>query len=115
MDRKHCAVTSFYKALNELELTNVNPAIGVKKSKTEMNRAPVYMNPEQLRELLVRTEGKYRERNLAILMLMGYGGLRAGEPFLCNDAAAERGRHTNRTGDARTCLHSNNYGLHSRI
>ncbi len=35
MDRKHCAVTSFYKALNEFELTNVNPSIGVKKSKTE--------------------------------------------------------------------------------
>ncbi|MEQ7049608.1 hypothetical protein ABN764_02980 [Paenibacillaceae sp. P-4] len=29
MDRKHCAVTSFYKALNEFELTNVNPSIGV--------------------------------------------------------------------------------------
>ncbi|EPY13172.1 hypothetical protein SAMN04488689_102518 [Paenibacillus sp. cl6col] len=41
MDRKHCAVTSFYKALNEFELTNVNPSIGVKKSKTEMNRASV--------------------------------------------------------------------------
>ncbi|MDT8977418.1 hypothetical protein RQP50_14365 [Paenibacillus sp. chi10] len=32
-----------------------------------MNRAPVYMNSEQLRQLLVRTEGKYRDRNLAIL------------------------------------------------
>ncbi|WP_185929340.1 hypothetical protein [Paenibacillus popilliae] len=66
-NRKHCAVTSFHKALNEFELTNVNPSIGVKKSKTEKNRAPVYMNSEQLRQLLVRTEGKYRERNLAIL------------------------------------------------
>ncbi|MBG9736960.1 tyrosine-type recombinase/integrase [Paenibacillus alvei] len=83
-NRKHCAVTSFYKALNEFELADVNPAAGVKKSKTEMNRAPVFMNPEQLRQLLVRTEGKYRDRNLAILMLMGYAGLRVGEVHRLN-------------------------------
>ncbi|UHA73241.1 tyrosine-type recombinase/integrase [Paenibacillus sp. 481] len=93
-NRKHCALTSFYKALNELEWTDVNPAVGVKKSKTETNRAPVYLEPEQVRTLLTSSDGKYRSRNIAILMLMAYAGLRVGEVHRLSLSDYHRERRT---------------------
>lgn len=78
-NRKHCAIISFYRALNELQITEVNPALQVKKSKTASARAPLYLEPEQIRELCIHIEGKYQERNKAIIMLMAYAGLRVGE------------------------------------
>lgn len=83
-NRKHCALISFYRALNELEMTDINPALQVKKSKTESLRAPVYLEPPEIRQLLHTVEGKYRDRNTAILMLMAYGGLRVGEVHRLN-------------------------------
>ncbi|GAC44164.1 tyrosine-type recombinase/integrase [Paenibacillus popilliae] len=93
-NRKHCALTSFYRALNELEWTSVNPALGVKKSKTEMNRAPVYLEPGQLQTVLMHAGGKYYNRNLAILMLMAYAGLRVGEVHRLNVADYHLERHS---------------------
>lgn len=83
-NRKHCALISFYRALNELEMTDINPALQVKKSKTESAKAPVYLEPVEIKKLLHHVEGKYKERNLAILMLMAYGGLRVGEVHRLN-------------------------------
>lgn len=83
-NRKHCALISFFRALNELEMTDINPALQVKKSKTESAKAPVYLEPREIKQLLHHVEGKYRERNLAILMLMAYGGLRVGEVHRLN-------------------------------
>ncbi|WP_019423160.1 tyrosine-type recombinase/integrase [Paenibacillus sp. OSY-SE] len=93
-NRKHCAITSFYRALNDLEITTVNPAAGVKKSKTETNRAPVYLEPNQVQQFLSRADGKYRNRNLAVLMLMSYAGLRVGEVHRLNMADYHAERHT---------------------
>ncbi|MGZ9584218.1 tyrosine-type recombinase/integrase [Paenibacillus marinisediminis] len=83
-NRKHCALISFYRALNELEMTDINPALQVKKSKTESARAPVYLDPQDIKRLLHSVEGKYSNRNLAILMLMSYAGLRVGEVHRLN-------------------------------
>ncbi len=83
-NRKHAAVHCFYKALIELELLEHNPAIGIKKAKTEKNRAPVYMDERQIGEFLQAVDGKYRERNLAIFLLMAYMGLRVGEVHALN-------------------------------
>ncbi|MCG7409349.1 tyrosine-type recombinase/integrase [Paenibacillus sp. ACRRX] len=93
-NRKHCALISFYRSLNELEITDVNPALQVKKSKTESQRAPVYLEPPQIRELIQGVDGKYRNRNIAILMLMAYGGLRVGEVHRLNLSDFHRERRT---------------------
>ncbi|MBN3527234.1 tyrosine-type recombinase/integrase [Paenibacillus apiarius] len=93
-NRKHCAITSFYRALNDLEITSVNPAAAVKKSKTETNRAPVYLEPDQVQQFLTRADGKYRNRNLAVLMLMAYAGLRVGEVHRLNVADYYAERHS---------------------
>lgn len=83
-NRKHAAVNCFFKALIELELLTVNPAAGIKKSKTEKNRVPVFMDEQHLSRFMGSVDGKYRERNLAIFLLMGYMGLRVGEVHLLN-------------------------------
>ncbi|WP_028593718.1 tyrosine-type recombinase/integrase [Paenibacillus assamensis] len=92
-NRKHCALISFYRALNEFDLAETNPALQVKKSKTEMNRAPIYLEPQELRSVVQLTDGKYRERNMAVLMLMAYGGLRVSEVHRLNlsDYRPDRG------------------------
>lgn len=78
-NRKHAAVNCFFKALQELELLGNNPAAAIKKAKTEKNKAPVYMDERQLAEFLQSVRGKYKERNLAIFLLMAFMGLRVGE------------------------------------
>ncbi|MDO3412250.1 tyrosine-type recombinase/integrase [Saccharibacillus sp. CPCC 101409] len=83
-NRKHAAVHCLFKALAELELLDNNPAAGIKKAKTEQNRAPVYMDEKQIAAFLESVDGKYRERNLAIFLLMAYMGLRVGEVHALN-------------------------------
>ncbi|WP_145047660.1 tyrosine-type recombinase/integrase [Paenibacillus xylanexedens] len=91
-NRKHAAIHCFYKSLIELELVTANPAFGIKKSKTEKNRAPVFLDESGLERFLQSVEGKYRTRNLAIFLLMGYMGLRVGEVHAlnCKDYNADR-------------------------
>ncbi len=75
-NRKHASVHCFFKALIELELLEVNPATGIKKSRTEKNKAPVFLDEVDLPKFMKSVEGKYRNRNLAIFLLMAYMGLR---------------------------------------
>ncbi|MWV42348.1 tyrosine-type recombinase/integrase [Paenibacillus sp. HJL G12] len=93
-NRKHAAVNCFFKALIELEMANANPAAGIKKSKTEKNRTPVYLDENQLPRFLESVEGKYRSRNLAVFLLMAYMGLRVGEVHTLNLTDYNRERHT---------------------
>ncbi|BCG59426.1 tyrosine-type recombinase/integrase [Paenibacillus sp. URB8-2] len=83
-NRKHASVSCFFKSLIELELLTGNPAAGIKKSKTEKNREPVYLDEDDIRLFLANVDGKYRERNLAIFLLMAYMGLRVGEVHTLN-------------------------------
>lgn len=83
-NRKHASVTCFFKALIELELYTTNPAAGIKKSKTEKNREPVYLDESDLQRFLSVVEGKYKDRNLAVFLLMSYMGLRVGEVHTLN-------------------------------
>lgn len=83
-NRKHAAVNCFFKALIDLELVAHNPAIGVKKSKTESNKAPSYLNEDELIRFFEAVQGKYRTRNIAVFLLMAYMGLRIGEVHALN-------------------------------
>ncbi|ANS77148.1 recombinase XerC [Paenibacillus yonginensis] len=78
-NRKHASVHCFFKALNELEVLEGNPAAGIKKSKTEKNRLPVFLDEHSLERFIQHIDGKYKTRNIAIFLLMGYMGLRVGE------------------------------------
>ncbi|WP_223066194.1 tyrosine-type recombinase/integrase [Paenibacillus caui] len=83
-NRKHASINCFFKAINELEVMEGNPAAGIKKSKTEKNRVPVFLDENGLERFLQHVEGKYKARNLAIFLLMGYMGLRVGEVHTLN-------------------------------
>lgn len=83
-NRKHASVSCLFKALMELELLTVNPAAGIKKSKTEKNREPVYLDENDLQRFLSAVEGKYKSRNIAVFLLMSYMGLRVGEVHTLN-------------------------------
>ncbi|NQX47593.1 tyrosine-type recombinase/integrase [Paenibacillus tritici] len=83
-NRKHASVNCLFKALSELELLTINPAAGIKKSKTEKNREPVYLDEQDLQRFLSAVDGKYRSRNLAVFLLMSYMGLRVGEVHTLN-------------------------------
>ncbi|MDR0267564.1 tyrosine-type recombinase/integrase [Paenibacillus sp.] len=93
-NRKHAAVNCFFKALMELEMAASNPAGGIKKSKTEKNRTPVYLDEQQMPRFLESVEGKYRSRNVAVFLLMAYMGLRVGEVHTLNLNDYNRERHT---------------------
>lgn len=83
-NRKHASVNCLFKALSELELLSINPAAGIKKSKTDKNREPVYLEEQELERFLSAVDGKYRSRNLAVFLLMSYMGLRVGEVHTLN-------------------------------
>ena len=85
-NRKHASVSCLFKALTELELLAINPAAGIKKSKTEKNREPVYLDEHDLQRFLSAVDGKYRSRNLAVFLLMSYMGLRVGEVHTLNQS-----------------------------
>ncbi|WP_125665977.1 tyrosine-type recombinase/integrase [Paenibacillus baekrokdamisoli] len=83
-NRTLSAIRSFYTALIDFELATRNPALEVKKSKTEKNRNPVYLEENELEKALSYVDGRYRDRNLTIFLLMGYCGLRVGEVHRIN-------------------------------
>ncbi|MFC6332078.1 tyrosine-type recombinase/integrase [Paenibacillus septentrionalis] len=83
-NRSLAALRSFFKALIDFELLTSNPAQEVKKSKTERNRKPIYLEQEQLAKTVSYMHGKYKDRNIALLLLMAYSGLRVGEVHRLN-------------------------------
>lgn len=83
-NRTLSAIRSFYASLIDFELATRNPALEVKKSKTEKNKIPVYLEEQDLQKALSYVEGRYRNRNLAMFLLMGYCGLRVGEVHRLN-------------------------------
>jgi site-specific recombinase XerC len=68
----------------DFEMSTRNPAMEVKKSKTEKNKKPIYLEEDELIQSLQYINGRYRDRNIAIFLLMGYCGLRVGEVHRLN-------------------------------
>ncbi|NIK76717.1 site-specific recombinase XerD [Paenibacillus castaneae] len=83
-NRKLSSLRSFFKALIEMEHMEGNPAALIAKSKQEKNRIPVYLEENELEALLQSIQGKYYIRNVAIVLLMSYAGLRVGEVHRMN-------------------------------
>lgn len=93
-NRTLSAIRSFYASLVDFDLATRNPALEVKKSKTEKNKIPVYLEEHELKKVLTYIEGRYRDRNLAIFLLMGYCGLRVGEVHRLNLSHFKRDKGT---------------------
>lgn len=83
-NRKLSSLRSFFKAMIEMEHLESNPAALIAKSKQEKNRIPVYLEENELEALLHTMKGKYYIRNVSIVLLMAYAGLRVGEVHRMN-------------------------------
>jgi len=79
INRMLSAINCFFKALVEFEIITLNPALSIKKAKVEKNKLPVYLEEHELADFLEQVTGKHQLRNLAICLLMCYGGLRVAE------------------------------------
>lgn len=94
LNRKLASIRTFYKALNTYDILDVNPANDIQKSKTEKNKKPIYIEEEDLREILPLIDGRYKNRNIAIFLLMAYAGLRVGEVHRLNIKDFNRNKGT---------------------
>jgi Site-specific recombinase XerD len=83
-NRSLSAIRLFFKVMIEFEQLESNPALDVPKSKVEKNKVPAYMEPDDVGRLLQVVDSLYRLRDIAILSLMAYCGLRVGEVHRLN-------------------------------
>ncbi|SEM91388.1 tyrosine recombinase XerC [Paenibacillus sp. OV219] len=78
-NRALSSIRLFFKVMIEFNRVQTNPAIDVQKSKVEKNRVPVYIAQDDLGEFLQKVNSRYQTRDITILALMSYCGLRVGE------------------------------------
>jgi Site-specific recombinase XerD len=78
-NRALSAIRLFFKVMVEFERAEFNPALDADKAKVEKNRLPVFLEEEYLGHLLSMVESKFWVRDVAILALMAYCGLRVSE------------------------------------
>lgn len=83
-NRKLSSLRSFFKALIEMEHMDGNPAALIAKSKQEKNKIPSYLEEDELEAFVGLIGGKHYSRNLSIVLLMAYAGLRVGEVHRMN-------------------------------
>ncbi|MDF2722970.1 MAG: integrase family protein [Paenibacillus sp.] len=78
-NRALSAIRLFFKVMIEFEQVGINVAMDVAKSKVEKHKIPVFLEQKQVGKLLKLVEGRYVVRDVAMLALMSYCGLRVSE------------------------------------
>lgn len=81
-NRKLYSIRSFFKYLQKNEIIKENPALLIEASKTEIRSEPIYMKLNEARryiEVIINDDNINKTRNLAIVKLFLYTGLRVSE------------------------------------
>lgn len=81
-NRRLYSLRSFFKFLVRKEMLDLNPAEYVDVSKTETRAEPIYLRLDEAKQYITAIEGssgEYLERDLAIVKIILYGGLRVSE------------------------------------
>ncbi|HHU92988.1 MAG TPA: tyrosine recombinase XerC [Halanaerobiaceae bacterium] len=81
-NRKLYSIRSFFKYLQKNEIIKENPALLIEASKTEIRSEPIYMKLDEARryiDAIIKEKGINRTRDLAIVKLFLYTGLRVSE------------------------------------
>ncbi len=81
-NRKLYSIRSFFKYAVSMDYLKINPTEQIGASKTEIRSEPVYMKLEEAKLYISAVEslkGQNMERDLAIIKLFLYGGLRVSE------------------------------------
>ena len=78
-NRALTAIFKFFDILVMFEIIKKNPATGTKRLILENKRAPVYLSEQKMKRMMELIDGKYVHRNLGILGLMAFCGLKVGK------------------------------------
>src|SRR5690554_1361367 len=81
-NRKLYSIRSFFKYLERNDLVDNNPTLAIEASKTEIRSEPIYMKLAEARryiEAIQNYNSINKERDLAIVKLFLYAGLRVSE------------------------------------
>ncbi|EOS57297.1 tyrosine-type recombinase/integrase [Paenibacillus barengoltzii] len=78
-NRCQSAIRLFYKVMIKFKLAANNPVMEIERAKVEKNKKPVFLQQQYLETCLSQIEGRYMARDVAIIALMAYAGLRVSE------------------------------------
>lgn len=78
-NRCQSAIRLFYKVMVKFKISQHNPAMDIEKAKVEKNRKPTFLQKQFLDACLQLIKGRYLVRDVAIIALMAYAGLRVSE------------------------------------
>lgn len=78
-NRCQSAIRLFYKVMIKFNAASANPAMDIEKAKVDKNRKPAFLEKQYLDSCTQLVQGKYRVRDVSIIALMAYAGLRVSE------------------------------------
>ncbi|MCU6707278.1 tyrosine-type recombinase/integrase [Paenibacillus sp. J5C_2022] len=91
-NRCQSAIRLFFKVMMRFQLAGHNPTLEIEKAKVEKNRRPVFLERKWLDKCLHAVNSKHMARDVVIVALMAYAGLRVSEIVRLNVNDYESGR-----------------------
>lgn len=89
-NRCQSAIRLFYKVMIKFKEATYNPAMDIEKAKVEKNRKPAFLQKPFLDACLHLVQGRYLVRDISIMALMAYAGLRVSEVVRLNVSDFDR-------------------------
>jgi site-specific recombinase XerD len=89
-NRSQSAIRLFYKVMIKFKEAAYNPAMDIEKAKVEKNRKPAFLQKPFLDACLHLVQGRYLVRDISIMALMAYAGLRVSEIVRLNISDFDR-------------------------
>jgi len=78
-NRCQSTIRLFFKVMIKFNQCTTNPAIDLEKAKIEKKRKPTFLEKQFLDSCTEMVTGKYKLRDISIIALMAYAGLRVSE------------------------------------
>lgn len=78
-NRCQSAIRLFFKVMIKFNVTKYNPTMDIEKAKVEKKRKPTFLEKQYLDASMQQVKGKYLVRDVSIIALMSYAGLRVSE------------------------------------
>ncbi|RXZ77813.1 integrase [Paenibacillaceae bacterium] len=78
-NRSQSAIRLFFKVMIEFDYAKTNPALEIEKAKVEKNKVPTFLEKQFIDNCTELVSGKYMLRDITIVALMLYVGLRVSE------------------------------------
>lgn len=89
-NRCQSSIRLFYKVMIKFKEATHNPAMDIEKAKVEKKRKPTFLQKQFLDACLHLVKGRYILRDVSIMALMAYAGLRVSEVVRLNVSDFDR-------------------------